>query len=48
MEVDISLHRSLNNALIIKGNTIKETMDMTFLGNMEAIREVQETSIPRK
>jgi hypothetical protein len=48
MEVNINLHRSLNNALIITGNTIKETMDIIFLGNMEAIREVQETSIPRK
>jgi hypothetical protein len=37
--VTTELHRSLNNSLITKSSTIKEILDILFLGNKEAIKD---------
>src|SRR4051812_38258491 len=37
-EVNIELHRSLNNALVSKSSTSKKTLDILFLGYKKAIR----------
>jgi hypothetical protein len=46
-KLDIELHRSFSSALITKSNTIKEILDILFLGDKNPSK-VDETSIQRK